>query len=72
MDLQYTTKNVAEDIFGILRMGRGKGICIILYFCSLGPHLEKTIKMFTYDDQTSHGLSTTPVLRVCIFHVIKK
>ena len=25
------------------------------YVCSLGPHLEKTIKMFTYDDQTSHG-----------------
>ena len=41
------------------------------YFCSLGPHLEKTIKMFTYDDQTSHGVSTIPVLRVCTCHVIK-
>ena len=34
------------------------------YFCSLGLHLENTIKMFTYDDQTLHGVSTTPVLRV--------
>ena len=42
------------------------------YFCSLGPHLEKTIKMITYDDQTSHAVSTTPVLRVCTCHVIKK
>ena len=42
------------------------------YFCSLGPHLAKTIKMFTYDDQTSHGVSTIPVLRVCTCHVIKK
>ena len=42
------------------------------YFCSLGPHLEKTIKMFTYDDQTLYGLSTTTVLCVCICHVIKK
>ena len=42
------------------------------YFCSLGPHFEKTIKMFTYDDQTSHGVSTTPVLRVCTCHVIQK
>ena len=42
------------------------------YFCSLGPHLEKTNKMITYDDQTSQGVSTTPVLRVCTCHVIKK
>ena len=41
------------------------------YFCSLGPHLEKPIKMFTYDDQTSHGVSTIPVLRVYTCHVIK-
>ena len=32
------------------------------YFCSLGPHLKKIIKMFTYDDQTSHGVSTILVL----------
>jgi hypothetical protein len=25
-----------------------------------------------YDDQTSHAVSTTPVLRVCTCHVIKK
>ena len=25
-------------------------------FCSLGPHLEKTNKMITYDDQTSYLL----------------
>ena len=42
------------------------------YFCSLGPHLEKTIKMFTYDDQTSHGVSTTPLLRVYTCHMIHK
>ena len=48
------------------------GPIIVGYFCSLGPHLEKNIKMFTYDDQTSYGLCTTPVLRVCICHVIKK
>ena len=42
------------------------------YFCSLGPHLEKNIKMITYDDQTSLAVSTTPVLRVCTCHVIKK
>ena len=41
------------------------------YFCSLGPHLKKTIKMFTYDDQTSHGVSTISVLRVCTCHVIR-
>ena len=44
----------------------------VRYFCSLGPHLEKTNEMITYDDQTSYGLSTTPVLNVCICHVIKK
>ena len=42
------------------------------YFCSLGPHLENTIKMFTYDDQTSQGVSTTPVLRVYTCHMIHK
>ena len=42
------------------------------YFCSLGPHLEKTNKMITYDDQTSQDVSTRPVLRVCTCHVIKK
>ena len=42
------------------------------YFCSLGPHLEKTNKMITYDDQTSQDVSTTPVLRVCTCHVIIK
>ena len=25
MDLQYTTKNIVEDISGILRMGEGEG-----------------------------------------------
>ena len=44
----------------------------VVHFCSLGPHLEKPIKMITYDDQTSHAVSTTPVLRVCTCHVIKK
>ena len=39
---------------------------------SLGPHLEKNIKMITYDDQTSQGVSTTPELRVCTCDVIKK
>jgi len=43
-----------------------------VYFCSLGPHLEKPIKMFTYDDQTTHGVSTISVLRVRTCHVIKK
>ena len=41
-------------------------------FRSLGPHLEKSIKMFTYADQISHGVSTTPVLHVFTCHVIKK
>ena len=39
------------------------------YFCSLGPHLEKTIKMFSYDDQISHGVSTIPVLRSTRIHL---
>ena len=34
--------------------------------------LEKNITVFTYDDQTSYVLSTTPVLCVCTCHVIKK
>ena len=42
------------------------------HFCSLDPHLEKTIKIITYDGQNSHAVSTTPVLRVCTCHVIKK
>ena len=42
------------------------------YVCSLGPHLEKSIKMITYGDQTSHGVSTIPVLCVCTCHVIQK
>ena len=42
------------------------------YFCSLGPHLEKTITMFTYDDQTLHGVSTIPVLRVYTCRMIHK
>ena len=42
------------------------------YFCSLGPHLEKNTKMVTYDDQTSQGVSATPVLCVCTCYVIKK
>ena len=42
------------------------------YFCSYILHLEKTLKMITYDDQTSQGVSTTPVLCVFTCHVIKK
>ena len=36
------------------------------------PAPRKTIKIITYDVQTSQGVSTTPVLRVCTCHVIKK
>ena len=42
------------------------------YFCSLDPHLKKPIKMFTYDDQTLHGVSTIHVLRVHTCHMIHK
>ena len=31
-------------------------VLTIGYFCSLGPHLEKTNKMITYDDQTSQDV----------------
>ena len=41
------------------------------YLCSLGTHLENNIKMITYDDQTSQGVSITPVLRVCTYNVIQ-
>ena len=43
-------------------------------FCSLDFRSSpgKNIKIITYGNQTSHGVSTTPVLRVCPCHVIKK
>ena len=41
---------------------------VLLHF---RPAPRNNIKMITYDDQTSQGVSTTPVLRVCTCQVIQ-